>query len=35
MKIFGVSLATIAIVVIALLVGTKWGKQIPLINMAA
>ena len=35
MKIFGVSVATILIVVIALMIGTRYGKSIPLINMAA
>lgn len=35
MKIFGVSVATIIIVIVALLIGTKFGAKIPLINMVA
>lgn len=32
MRIFGVSLLTIVLVVLALYVGRKWGASIPLIN---
>lgn len=32
MKIFGVSIATIILVVVALVVGKKYGSSIPLIS---
>jgi hypothetical protein len=32
MKVFGVSVVTILIIVLALWVGRKWGSKIPLIG---